>query len=443
MRFTVFTVMKKIITTLFSFTLLTNPVLRAAPLPESSFDFLIKVVDSNTLVPGTGNFFNQLSSPSFDGGYFLFEGSDATLNRTIFAANEFSIQKVVDFTDIIPGTSDNYDQFFGKASRLGDQTILAVDGAPPNHFSGIVSIGPTSSVLVDGSFPIPNTTPTVQFDRFDQPIVSNDGRMVFPAYNDTAFEGGYYVYDPANPGNLTPIIDRTTPLPNTDVGSGDQTISSVPSGDFDYDGVGFVVREVAEDLSTKGIFLAPNLGSIQPIMVTGDIIPDTGGQIFQSTLGDENQVFLSNGDVFFTAHDGSGDEYILKHDGISTEVIAETGSLLGDETIISFDPAIQGGQGNAFFIADTSESYSLFAWEAGTFTKVFDFSQPFDGKNVIDVELQDFNDNVLTFAVDFDDSSFGIFAVSPIPEPKTYLLMACGLLVVVGYLTRFRHRVKT
>lgn len=403
---------------------------KAAALPDSSFDYFTKVVDSNTLFPGTGNPFTSLSSPSADGGFIFFEGADTALNRAIFQFDQGGLQNVVGFTDFIPGTSDYYDQFIGKANRLGPQTILAVEGEPPNHFSGIVSLGTTSSVLVDNTFVIPNTSPTELFDTFDQPIVSDDGRMVFPAYNSTAFEGGYYVYDT---GTITPILDRSIPLPGTDVGGGDQIMSEAPTGDFDYDGVGFVVREKAADLTTEGIFIAPNLGSVQAIITSGDVIPNTGGQVFNSTLGLEDQVFLSDGDVFFTAQDGSSDEYILKYDGTSIHVVAETGGLLDNETVISFDPVIQGGQGNAFFMAATDMSYSLFAVEDGVYTKVFDFSNLFDGKSVSDVELKDFNDNVLLFAVDFVDSSFGIYAVSTIPEPKTYLLMACGLFVVLGY----------
>jgi hypothetical protein len=235
------------------------------------------------------------------------------------SAGPFSIRRIVDDTDDVPGTSTPFDIFHGSSTdRNGDVAFLgtaggldgvylyrdatgtivriadnteAAPGASPGtnfrdfgHFGGTVAFdggrlafgaegdgelqgiyewsGGTPSRVVDDTMTTPNggTYFPLFMRQFDSPWVAGD-HLAF-----TNFTGGAFEVYAVTGGTVTTAIDGSTPIP----GSGGTTFAAGLSMDVDDDGT--ILFFGADGTGIDGLYTW-NGGTVFPVMDTSTAVP--------------------------------------------------------------------------------------------------------------------------------------------------------------------------
>jgi hypothetical protein len=355
--------------------------------------FFGKIADTTTTVPASAAAFSLFNAPVIDqGGNVAFWGVGVG-TQGIYRWSGGALQKVADNFTLIPSGSGTFSSFGQPSISAGR---LAFQGVGTGQ-EGIYTFG--NGVL---SKVVNKTTPKPDgggFSTFGDPTLQQN-TLSFVATSGSA-SGAYAVAG----ASILSLVNSATPIPQ---GSG--TFSSFDSAVGDGNGYWFVGRGINQ----VGIY--KKSGDVTSVVLDGSTqIPGTQGKfttISNLSLDGSN---LSFSGVMDTVHGIYG---VI--DGAPRRFVDTSMMIPGGKGRFSqFGASAIGGSSIAFVGYDRQFNPGIYAWLNGELIRVIDTGVTLGGKVVtgLDMSRDAVIGNKITFSVEFDDKSKGVYSASLVPPP--------------------------
>ena len=432
-----------------------------------TFEFFFSDFDQS--LPSTTPLSNLeiiVSSSGSVGGSVTFDSFRAA--SAAQAGQTFVIEKVLDTDDLVPGG--------------GGQTFTTVDEPPHLSNGTIFGPLRFSSPSIEGMYTASVGGPIVEIIKEGDPMPDGNGTVVDMASIGFSISGDNLVYTVdrsstnlevtfiENSGSAVIIVEESvTMLPG---GSGNVFTSTSNSDPFPIDGSD-VVFEGAVSGVTRGIYGWFD-NALTAIAEQGDPSPDgstySGNRFDEPSIDDRNVAFEANtndgavqgafgvfeGSPFvavttntnvpgqadtFTFLDNpqiSGPYIVVNGDSASVDEgiyrIRISPTVLGPEKIVEIGDNVPDQPGQIFtdigeeglsmdgtfavFEGGFGVEEGMYAWVDGTLHRIFDTTQPLDGKdaNAVDFEGEGLDGNQLAFKVVFTDGSQGAFLATLVSD---------------------------
>ncbi len=350
------------------------------------FEF-IKIVDTNTVIPGHTATFGSLSVPSLDGGHLAFWGGGPIAGLYSFTD---SLSMVADTNTPIPAGTGNFDYF---NYPLVDGDSVAFYAQDSSNRPGIYKHDGKLSMVADYNTPIPQGSGN--FFNFSNPP-GEDGKLVFQGSG----SGQQGIY--ASEGSLSRVVDLTMNIPS---GSGKFTSLGQP-----FIG-GYNVAFLGAGNGQEGVYNS-FFGTLTRIADLNTPIPSGTGNFsdFDALSADGDYVaFRASGNggqrgIYYTGSDG-----MKRLADLNTPVPGGTGNF----TALGF-PSFDGGA--VAFAADGTGQEGVYTNLDGSLGKVVDLSDSLDGKTLSNLYFntvsQGISDRNMAFLARFDDNSQAIYVAA-------------------------------
>ena len=312
---------------------------------------ITKLVDTNTLAPGSaGRFTNFYGSTFLSNGKVIFDGRTTGGDTGIYAWTNGSVIKLYDNHSVIPTRSDTFIGF-GWPTVVGNRfAFLGFSALDTNNFltyrgvflddNGVLSkLADTNSLLphVGGYF------------RGSSSQVGFDGTNVsWWAWNETVTDGIFRV-SPTTP--ITNLADILTPNPATS-----QNFNGFISPPTVYNGRTYLVGHNANFKTT--LLYQDLTGPLTVVAKPGDTVPARG--IAFDSVGYPAQASSSAG-VFFDGSDGGGYYGTYFWDGTNTTKVIDNLDSLDGQTISYVYTADADGDNLLFYVNFSNGQTALYA----------------------------------------------------------------------------------
>ena len=245
---------------------LVSLIASAVFLNQAALDGQVFEVLAETSVPapgGDGSVFDSTFSPQVQDGEVVFVGTDGN-STGLFTSINGKLARVVDSNTLIPGTDDNFGSFFGQSPSISNGQVVFV-GNTPNRAVWVASNGQLELIVFQQD-PVPDLQGTL-FASFNNQMIRN-GDVVFRG-NFGSFGNGIYHSDETG---ISKVVDSTENIliPGCD----GQDFSFFTPTDFDGDSILFVGGVSSQ---ATGVYRTTLSGSISAIADLNTPIPDGEG----------------------------------------------------------------------------------------------------------------------------------------------------------------------
>lgn len=309
-----------------------------------------KLVDTNSLVPGSASRFTNFYGSTFlSDNKVVFVGNGSGEEHGLYAWTNNAIIKLYDTTTLMPGRSDNFSRF-GWPSVVGNQfAFLGFSKQNPDNYVDYRAVYLSSngvlSVLADTNTPLPNVGGTF---RGSSSQVAFDGTNVsWWAWNADDIGGIFRV----SSGTLTSLADQLTANPATA-----QNFNGFISPPTIYSGRTYLV---GHDPSFKTTLFYRDIGGpLTVVSKPGDTIPSRGNTF--DSLGYPAQTSSSAG-VFFDGTEGAGYHGIFYWNGSTTVKVIDTLDTLDGQAISYVYVADADADNLLFYVNFTNGKIALYA----------------------------------------------------------------------------------
>ena len=380
----------------------------------SGFDF-IKVVDTDTQVPGKTEKFLYFGAPSLNrDGAIVFCGAGSGPTG-LYTSIGGELRVVADAGTPIPGQTTTFAHGFRSyGASIDGETIAFYAFTQSTELGGGVYLWKDGHVtcIADMSTPVPGGTATFNsiedafgFGPFSHPALAGED-VAFRASADNPRQRGVYA---RVGGKLDVVADLTMPVPS---GTGN---FSFLGAEISMLGGRVAFRAEGFDLQ-RGIYT--NLtGPLAKVVDKTDPIPGGTG-----TFTSVNYPWFDAGKIFFTGEGQDGQQGLYAWDGASLSVIVDRSTAIPEGTGTFADyqfnrsqPSSDGGK-VLFRAVGAGGQEGIYLKGLGTSIKVIDTSDELDGKSIVSLTTgpQTSRAGRFGFLAGFADGSSGIYiAVAP------------------------------
>ena len=393
-----------------------------------SFEF-VRIVDTNTLVPGHSETLSSLGVPAVDGGAAAFTGMSPS-GTGIFSGSGDALATLVDLGASIPGGTGDFEYLSDPSFEGGE---VAFTGGISIATRGVYkTVAGEVSLVADLNTQVPGMPAT--FDGFGRgwlpvPASLDAGSVAFVGVR-ASTEGQVFMGIYTDVGGTLNVVVEAEP---EGYGGPLHYIESNPSFDAGH------VAALAGYGLTDGFGIFSDLdGSFESLYVFHDPVPNSPNGLYTNrppSLSDGSVAFRGTQDAapgpgWSIYTDAGGSLRVVTDESMPVPGGAGTFLLRSDE---AGDPVIDAG--NVAFLASDSVTgeKGLFVEFERTLLRVIDTSDELDGKPILDLQFgpEGLGGANVAFVAEFEDGSSGVF-MTTVPEPSTVLLLALGLAGLAG-----------
>jgi hypothetical protein len=417
--------------------------LPSAATAQSSLFTFAKVVDTDTVLPGSAGMFggSDVEPPALEAGRVAFwaygDGADGVYTSTSGGA----LALVADSTTLIPGAAIPFE---GHDYVSLDRGRVVFTGwgqdDEDNDYEGIYRFeNGTLSRIADLNTPVPGRTGG--FLSFFGPPSSDNGRVAFIGVDFDDLEDGVYL---GSGGPLALVADTSTPVPGRAEKFEYFNTVSADNG---------MLALIADSASVSGLYLHDvATGAISRIADTTTPVPGHG-ETFVEFGDDFDGLDLDGNSVAFIGHFGNGQVggsgifvfdtalgTLTRVADTTTPIPGATGVFREAFTDVALDDghiAISYGlEGNPrpFPPRPQTPFFGVYTDLGGALVPLLRAGDVLDGKIVqrAYVGNEGIDGDQIAISVVFTDDSEGIYVATLVPEPATLvlLLVGCGPLVI-------------
>ncbi len=388
------------------------------------------IVDSNDQIPGgTHKFAVHGAGPWIDGPDSVFAGRDRVVGPTdagIFAVTNGTLSAVVLATDTTPAGSP-YIGFVDRPSLDGGLVVFgATSGSPGNPDPGIygATAGQPNSVFLvaDEGTDIPDGSGN-KYLEFSLRPVGADNTIAFRGLG--PMSDGVYTYDVPS-AELSIVADTATPVPDAYGSDGMDTFAAFGQATTD---AGDVVFIASAPTGGPGIYAKID-GTLRLVVDTNTKVP--GGVPTTTFLNLDSGLFaIDDGEVLFLANDTSGGRAAYLYRNRKIARVLGVGDFLDGEFVL--DMVVRPG--------GLRESTAAVRVTFASSTAIYLVTVPNPEPDIVvspfsldfgDVELPGSNALMVSISnvgaldlevmnIDFQMGSSGAFASTSVPSPVVVL----------------------
>lgn len=368
-----------------------------------------KIADTSTSVPGQNSSFSSFSTPSIQGRQVAFRGDSVGAGLTgIYATSNSGLIKIVDTNTPIPGygssdtfvTISNPSLYGGKIAFGGARDVSGFT------FEGVVLYsGGTLSVVAQNGTPVPGTLSDVFIYFFTCSL--SGGRLGFTS--GTTSTWGVFATD----GGLHAVADESTAIPGTSSLFTQFCFNpTFSAGDMAFCGTDGGVSGVYAESGSSLVLVADTATSIPGGSGTFTGFPENptirDGRVAFRGEGSSGQkgVYLDDGGLSLIAD-------------AATAIPGGSGNFIGFDDLDYEGPALNACGSIAFRGEGSSGQEGIYATLGGALAKVIKAGDALDGKTVafVDVGREAIDLNRVAFHAAFTNGTSGVFvATASIPE---------------------------
>lgn len=364
----------------------------------------VKIADTLTIAPGLSALrFSSFRDAFIRGGQVWFganAGTGVGFSAGVYHWNGNSLSRLVDTNTLVPGTSSRFTNFYGSTFLSDNKVVFVGYGSNDEH--GIYAWTNGSVITIhDRSTVMPGRPET--FDRFGWPAVFGS-QFAFLGFSGVGSDSYRGVYVSSN-GILTKLADTNNALPGL---GGHFRLSSSQVG---FDGNKVAWWAINED-DKGGIFTVTRALALTNVADESTINPATGNQ-FDGFISPPNvhtgRVYFVGHDVDFNTsmlyRDGQGPIQVVAKPG---DVIPGRGMTFDS---VGY-PFQIGGSAGLFFDGQDGTGYNgIYYWNGSSIAKVIDSLDSLDGSPITFVFVADAEGDNLVFYVGFTNGRQALYAL--------------------------------
>jgi hypothetical protein len=352
---------------------------------------LVRVVDTQTRIPGQGGLFTGFSAPVIDGDWIAFYAHGLSLEQGIYLYGGGRLTTLVDQNSTIPGEQDPFAVLSDPELHDGSVAFSAHGAATRVGIYLVVAgrLGP----LVRTGDPVRGVYGS--FSRLDPPAL-HAGGVAFRGSDGNLRQGIYTRLD----GAVGCVASQDTPIPD-----GDGLFGSFDGPDLH---AGRVAFRATSGRDQQGIYSDLG-GELRAIVDTTTPIPNGRGQFegfgHPPTIEGEAIAFLGQGP------DQQRGIYLWR-DGVLSMVADNSTPIPGGSgTFSSYSAPSLAGDAIAFRGLGLSGQSGIYLWSDGAIVKVVDLTDRPDEKTPVTLELRPggLSSRRVVFVVSFSDGTEAVY----------------------------------